>query len=890
MTRRRSTLARGFLCSFAWIVPAALAAGGEIPSPESVLGFPAGADFKLADWGAIERYFRVLDDATERVAVEAIGRTTLGKEMILVVVTSEGNMRRLENLQQQQRALADPRTLPRAQAEPLFRDAPVVLFVGCAQHATEIGSTQMALELAHRLAAGDTPGATFVRENVVLLLVPSLNPDGHQMVCDWYAKYLGTPFEGGRMPWLYHHYVGHDNNRDWAMLTQVESENVSRVLYEEWFPQILIDVHQMGRSGARMFIPPYHDPVNPNMDPLIEYQLSLIGAQMQLALSQAGKKGVITSAMFDEWLLGYFTSVPCRHNMTAQLIEMASVNVASPIFQRRAELRASEEGDGYGRRANFPEPWEGGWWRLRDIVDYELTALDATLRLAAREREAFLRSFYELGTRQIAAGRCERPFAYLVPAEQRDVATAWAMLQVLHKGGIEIHLAEEPFTADSIEYPRGTWVVLMAQPYRAHAKDLLERQTYPELRLYSGGPLERPYDVTGWTLPLLMGVKSVEVVNPFEAELSRVADWQNVPAGRIEGLQADSRYLLVERAQNNAYRLVNRVLAAAGRVEYFTSEVTLAERRLAPGTFIIPLDVSLPAPFAGSVLEHAQALGLRAFAWDELPDSPARRVQPVRLGLYQPWTASMEEGWTRFVLERFEFAYRTVHDAEVRAGGLEARYDVLLLPDVPGESIVRGATEGSLPKEYVGGIGVEGSFALRDFVRSGGTLVAIDSSCELMINTLELPLKQAPSEDEAAKKKFFCPGSILRIDTDPRHPLAYGLPPATSVMFTESPFFERVEEQGERPKKGEEKPEEKVAEEAPPAVVATYPKLNPLMSGWIENDSFLHGKAALVQATYAEGTAVLIGFPCQFRAQTHGTFKVLFNAILQAGDEPVVKE
>jgi len=876
----------GFLVCFFFFLALASGLGHsvDVPSPQEVIGFEPGTDCELADWEMIDKYLRILDAASDRVVLEEIGKSTLGREMLLAVISSAENLARAGEIKAAMRRLADPHRLPRTEALELCESMPMVLFVGCAQHATEIGSTQAALTIAHRLATEDGAEWERVRREVVFLLVPSMNPDGHQMVCDWYNAHLGTPFEGSYMPWLYHHYVGHDINRDWAMLTQAESQHISRVLFDEWFPQIVFDVHQMGRRGARMFIPPYYDPINPNIDPLIAHELTLISAQMRLDLSMAGHTGIVSDAMFDEWLLGYFTSVPCRHNMVTFLIEMASVNVASPIFQRRSELRGSRGLDDYDRRANFPEPWQGGWWRLADIVAYEQTAIFSVARLAARTKTDWLRNFYELGTRQVERGGTEPPFAFLVPPGQSDPATAFELVATLMHSGVEVHRAKEPFVADRVEYAPGTRVILMAQPFRAHAKDLLERQAYPDLRTYPGGPPERPYDVAGWSLPLLMGVDTVQVVEPFEAVLTPVPPSATLPAGTVtRSASVRPRYLIVERAQNNAYRLVNRCLARGQAVYTAPEAVELDSFSFAQGAFAIPLDAK------SAVADEARALGLRFHAVagpDELAEPAFRALKPVRLALYQPWTASMDEGWTRWVLERFEFPYQTLHDAEVRAGGLRERYDVILLPDIRATSIIEGRAEGSVPVRYTGGIGGAGVFALVDFVRAGGTVVAIDSACELLIDKLGLPLRNTLSSKGGRSRddrdRFFCPGSILRVDVDNTHPLAYGLAGSAAVMNVSSPVFERVAEEKAKSASRQDRP----VEEPKLTFVASYPSMNPLMSGWVENDEAIRGLGALVQADFAAGgRIVLIGFRCQFRAQTHGTFKVLFNAMLEPGHD-----
>ncbi|MHC4942426.1 MAG: M14 family metallopeptidase [Planctomycetota bacterium] len=867
----------------------------EVPDPEEILGFKPGTDSKLADWDMILRYFQALDQASDRVTIEKIGWSSMGRVMIVAVISSEANVAKLREIKTAMKRLSDPRSLPLAEAQALAAETPLVLFVGCAQHAREIASTQMSMSLARRMAIEETPEMESIRKNVVLLLVPSMNPDGHQMECDWYEEHLATPFEGSRMPWLYHKYVGHDNNRDWAMITQAETRNISRVLYEEWFPPIVIDIHQMGNRGARMFIPPYYDPINPNIDPLIQHELALISAQMQLDLSTAGHTGIITNAMFDEWLLGYFTSVPTRHNMVAQLIEMASVNLASPLFQRRSELRVSWTDADYGRRFNFPEPWEGGWWRLGDIVSYEEDAVLSALKLASRNRGLFVENFYRMGGKQIEAGKTEPPFAYLVPPGQNDPATAWEMIATLMRGGVEIHEARAPFKADAIEYGAGTYVISMAQPYRAHAKDLLEQQTYPNLRSYPGGPPRRPYDVAGWTLSLLMDVETVQVIEPFEAQLEKVEKQDAPPAGQVRDFANTSRYILIERSQNRAFTLVNRLLALGAEVDVLTEEIELNGKRIKAGAFV--LDIEKGA--GNEIAQQIKAAGLRALAVDSMPEGiePAP-LRPVRLGMYQPWTASMDEGWTRWVLEEFEFPYRTIHDAEIRAGRLKDRYDVILFPDLSPRSIIEGRGEGELPDRYTGGIGKEGVFALRDFFREGGTLIAMDSSCDFLIDQLELPVKNILKRERSAEermreymyrpekgddeKRFFCPGSLLRIDVDPSHPLAYGMNEAAPVMYVNSPVFQCSEKPKDKKEETKKIPRKSGFEVD---CVGTYPNMNPLMSGWIENNEVIHGKAALVQARLEKGTAVLIGFRSQFRAQAHGTFKVLFNAIFSAGVE-----
>ena len=457
-----------------------ISAQAQIISPEEAIGFPIGADYKLARWETITGYLRSLAASSDRVVLEERGKTTEGLDFVLVLISAPENLANLDHYKAIQRKLANPQRHDLTELKQLAREGKAVVMISCNIHSTEVASSQMSMELAYQLATENTPAIKEILENTILLLIPSANPDGLNMVIDWYDRTVNTPYEGAPMPWLYHKYTGHDNNRDWFMLTQVETQLVTEILYEEWFPEVVYDVHQMGNRGARFVIPPYFHPVNPNIPPLLQRELSLIGAQMALDLTSQGFTGVLSSAVYDTWWHGGFRTVPYRHNMVGILTEAASVNTASPIFQPRLSLRGHRRGlSEYAQQTNFPEPWPGGWWRLRDIIEYEKAAAYSIMSIAARQKEMFLTNFYKMGLDAIEKGEGEPPRAFLVPTNQRDIDTALKMLQILQRAGVEIHQANTSFMADGVEYPEGTYVVSMAQPFRAHAKDLLEVQQYP---------------------------------------------------------------------------------------------------------------------------------------------------------------------------------------------------------------------------------------------------------------------------------------------------------------------------------------------------------------------------------------------------------------------------
>ena len=678
-------------------------------------------------------------------------------------------------------------------------------FIGASLHGNEIMATQMSMELAHDMVTD--PELQRALEDVVLLLVPGMNPDGLDITRDWWLATRGTQWTGARMPWLYHFYVGHDNNRDFFMITQPETQAVTNVLYREWFPEVVYDVHQMGNRDARYFIPPFDDPLNPNIHPLIVRMTNLVGVQMALDLTEAGKTGIVHQDTYDLWWHGGGRTVPARHNMIGILSEAASADYGDPIVQDTADLAQPMAG------SMFPEPWEGGEWRPRDIVEYELISAKSLVNLLARQREQFVRNFARLAQEQVAEGLAGGPFAYVVPSDQPDPGSAAEMLRVLQKGGIEIQEARASFSAGGQSYPAGTRVVPMAQPFRAHAKDLLEAQAYPDIRAYPGGPPDVPYDVAGWTLPYAMGVEAVPVDEPFAMDALVVIDSIPVHAGTVIG--SGGSYALDPR-MNNTHLAIHQALGEGGQITFATEPIMAGDEQWPAGTPIISGMPNLDA----RVQEWASEWGVDAVAMD----APGGEVlRELRVGLYKPWTGSMDEGWTRFIFDQWEVPYDTLHDAQIRQGNLAQQYDVLVIPDLTYEVMIRGLDPDENPPEYVGGLGEEGAAALTEFVREGGTLVLLDSSSEFAIRELGVPVRDI-TPDRPDPAGWYAPGSLLRVRWDPTHPLAYGMPEESAVYYARSPVFE-VEPGAENV-----------------SVVARYPERDLLLSGYAQSEEQVAGQ------------------------------------------------
>jgi hypothetical protein len=682
------------------------------------------------------------------------------------------------------------------------------------------------------------------------------------IVGDWYRQSRGTAWDGTGPPWLYHPYTGHDNNRDWYMLTQPETRLLTRVLYRDWFPEVVYDVHQMGGTGARIFVPPFADPVNPNLDPAIVGAINLAGAAMASALLDAGRTGVVHQARFDLWWHGGARTVPTRHNMVGILSEAASARVASPLCLPATALRAPAPG------VTYPAAWVPTCWRLRDIVDYELVAAEALVRLAAGQRAVFVQRFVAANRRAVEAGRRDAPAAFLLPPTG-DLERRAHLANLLLATGVEVHRATAAFDADGHAWPSGTLVVRMDQAFRAHAKDLLEVQRYPERRAYPGGPPVPPYDVTGWTLPLQMDVPAAAVATLGAVPLERL-DTVVVAPGAVAG-RGD--VILLDNTVNGHIAAVWGALAAGAEVRVAPAPFHSAGRRWDAGTLVI-------RGGRAAVESAARRHGFRATA---VPSAPGLGAAPVRRGvprvaLYRSWNAAMDEGWTRWVLEQLGVPFTSVTDSVLRAGALRRRFDVVILPSETERAIADGRRSGTVPARYAGGLGEPGIAALRTFLAEGGGVIALDQASRFAVARLGAPARvlrtaarggdaaDLPDADTDSVARFSAPGSILSATVDRGHPLASGYAATIPIYFISSA----------------------VLEPGPGArAVLTYPgEESPLLSGYLEGADVLAGRAALVDAPVGAGRVVLFGFRPQHRGQTHGTFRLLTNAILLAAAAP----
>jgi hypothetical protein len=817
------------------------AAGVDTQTPEQALGRPVGTDFRLADWDEVQAYFRDLSDASPNVQVQTVGSTTEGRDLITAVISDPANLDRLDELKATAQRIADPRSIAsEEEAQALLDDARLFLFISCNIHSTEIASPEMSMQLAYELATSEEEPWVSARREIVVVLIPSVNPDGMDRVVRWYRDIEGTPYETASLTELYQRYAGHDNNRDWFALSLKETQIVTSLLYQEWFPQIYWDVHQQRTNRERMFVPPFRDPLNPNIDPEIVGNIAAIGGRMLMDLTAEGLSGVATGVTYDMWWNGGNRSVPLRHNIVGLLTEAASVSLATPLFFSKGDLRGPGDIEsGYAPSNRFPDPWPGGWWRIGDIVEYELAAARSLLGTLSREPERWLRGALNVSQRAVEKGKTDSPHAWLITTDNRDRDAVKRLLGALIHGGVEVHVAETDFEADGLTYGAGTLIVPRSQPYGAYAKDLLEVQRYPDGLA--------PYDVSGWTLPMLLGVRRVEVVRALDVEARRTPTVDDALAALPPVPASTIPWPSVDTADVDGIRRLFRILERGAPARL----VMTAEDDSAVGRWMFSGDVSA---LAGEDADMA------APATDYKTTGVTATSR--RIGVYAPWTASKDEGWLRWTLDYCEIPYRRVRNEAVRAGRLRDHLDVLILPSVASSTLRHGRSEGEVFSQYTGGLEPEGSVAIEEFVRDGGTLIACDWSVAFAVDLFGLELESAVGRGD---DRFRCPGSILRTVPTSDSPWTAGFPASQPIYFAKSRVY--------APKAGAE--DDDVGEE-----LLVYPKSGILLSGWAKNAAKIAGAAAWRRVRIGDGQVHLFGFSPHYRSWTQTTFRALTRAIL----------
>lgn len=828
-----------------------------------------GTDRKLARWDKIIEYFQILDKNCNKIIVKELGKSTEGNSFIMAIISSSKNLENIEKIKDISAKLADPRGLTELELEELVNEGKSVVAFTNSLHASEVAACQGSSELAYDLITGETPEIKTILEETVLLLFPSFNPDGQIMVVDWYKKCLGTEYEGSRLPWLYHKYVGHDNARDGFQLTQVEGRMFIKTAFLDWHAQAYVDFHQMGGNGARYYIPPYADPINPNMDPVLWREHQLYGAAMDLKLQEAGKKGVESAVGYTGYWIPAFHLIGNFHNCASMITESASVQIATPTYIDYHQLTGGRRGrPEYKAQTTFPDPWLGGWWHLRDLVEQQKISQMAVLEVASSMRRTILKNMVLKAKRNIEKGYNEKPYAYIIPNSQHDILTAYKMLDILHFAGVEIQKSLKNFIVGDTEYSKGTHVIFLNQPLRSYVKTLLERTFYPDnywTRNTDGSP-RRPYDMTTYTMAEFMGVKTIEAKDMIDGEFTKINEVEfpevKIPNKAPYGYVLDCRY-------NDSYTAVMNLLKQKFKVSRFDEEIHINDETFQPGAFLIHNKKGL----AKVLKEIAMQQHLEFISLIEKMEAKSHELKPPKIALYKRYLGgNMDEGWTRWILEKFEIPYTSIMVEDILAGDLNKKFDVILFPsdhisNITGEgreemALKRGRPLQRYPPEYEKFLDEESINNLIKFVEEGGTIVTLNEACEFAIEKFNLPVKNVVKD--IPPKDFYCPGSTIKTIIDNSQTAAYGMPSEGFIVNFNSPTFSVISNPHNEDYK----------------IVVRYPEEKMLQSGWLIGEKYLSRKIALIDAKKGKGKIVLIGFRPQARAQTHGTYKLLFNSLI----------
>jgi hypothetical protein len=869
----KNSLLRFFLTPFFILFVAVQVFPQEIPKPADHFGFQLGADQHLATYQQAYEYFQILDKASPKFKVFEMGKTEMGKPQIGAIITSERNMAELAAFKRIAERLALAKGLTDEEARKLAEQGRAVVYIDGGLHASECAPPQALPELAYDLITVGDADTKAILDNVVLLLCFA-NPDGMDLLAEWYHPNVGTKYEISPMPWVYNKYVGHDNNRDSYMNNMQETRNITKLVMKDWHPQILLNHHQTAPFPARIWVPPHAEPSNPNIHPLMFRWQNLLGTAMGLFHDRTGQEGAISRTGFDSWYPGYVTHSVDSRNIISLLTEIALHRYATPKEYTLDDF--PEWSKDFKTGVFYPSPWKPGWWRLRDAVEYAITSSKAVLHAAAVYKEKLLYDRYQMGRDVINRFEESPPYAWIVPKDQRDLPSTALFLRKMQLIGLEVHELDQSFEYKGVDYPAGTWVIPMNQAFGLHAKALFEVQHYPDMLeyppLWQGvpGPKELegayfgPQDTCGWTLPYQLGIDMIEVADkPLTVGTTLLEDVR--VAGGVEDNAPGYAYLL-SPAVNNTFIAMNRIVKNGGKLFWAKESFEDGGNIYPPGTVIVP-SVSVDGAMMNALAED---LSVEIAGIDDEVSVETYGLSAPRVALYKSWTASMDEGWTRWLFEQFEFAFKNVFDEEIRRGNLGA-YDVLVIPAMSTQAIVQGHREGTIPPKYAGGISEIGVKNIKTFVEQGGTLVLLNGGCMFAADELGVPVQDAlesvrtySGRGDSGVPEFVCPGSLIRMKFDSSHPVAYGMPDEAAAYFTRSPVFETSSEV---------------------EVVGRYPARDLLMSGYLKGEEFLQHKAGIVEYSLGKGKVIMLGFAVQNRAQPFETFRLLFNSLYYGAAE-----
>lgn len=843
-----------------------------IETPEKQFGYKPGTDRMLLDYEELIGYLQKLDAASSRLKMVEIGKSPLGRTMYIAFISAEENIKDLEKLKEINRKLALDPDLSESERETMFNQGKVFFLATLSMHSGEVGPSQAVPLIAYQLLTTDDHQILKWLDNVVYMMVPCHNPDGMDMVVRHYRKYKGTKYEGSSMPGVYHKYVGHDNNRDFVTLTQEDTKAIARIFNLDWFPQVMVEKHQMGSTGPRYFVPPAHDPIAENIDASIWNWTKIFGSNMITDMTEAGLAGVCHSYIFDDYWPGS-TETCIWKSVIGMLTEMASIKYATPIFIEPNELKVYGKGlSEYKKSINMPLPWQGGWWRLSDMLEYEIASTMSILKTASTYRKEILKFRNDLCRNEVQNGRTKPPYYYILPIAQHDQSELVELVNLLREHGVTVQRLSKSTMLEDKSFNTGDIVVLLAQPFRAFIKEVMEKQEYPLRHYTPGGEIIKPYDITSWSLPLHKGVKAVEINTRSEKLESLLEELQT--EFKIQKLYPQNFWAAAFCVNNNeSFKIAFNALKLGLKVERLKQKVNLNEEVIPNGSFIIYNDSKLNT--------LVNDLKVSPIILNESMKFGATPLNMPRIALVETYFHDMDAGWTRFVFDSYSIPFTVLRPGEFEKTDFVKNYDILIFPDVDKNILMEGKYKAKdqyyiadYPPEYTKGIGKEGIKNLMTFLDKGGIIISWGRSTNLFIGNLEivhgkddkeefrLPVQEISQQIE--KEGLYCPGSMMRTLLLEDHPLTLGMEKQIGVFFRGKPVFSTSIPSFDMDRR----------------VIGKFPEKDILLSGYCEKEESVGNKTNLVWLKKGKGQLVLFGFNPQFRASTPVAFKLLFNALL----------
>lgn len=849
----------------------------NITTPEKHFGFTPGSDGNLFLYEDLISYLEKLEKESPKLKLIKIGNSSLDKDMYIAFISSEKNINNLDNLKEMNRKLALDPNLTSDERDELFEQGKIFFLATLSMHSSEVGPSQSAPLIAYELVSTNDPEINNWLDDVVYMMVPCHNPDGMNMIVNHFNKYKGTKWDGSSLPGVYHKYIGHNINRDFVTISQPETQAISRIFNQDWFPQVMVEKHQMGSRGPRYFVPPMHDPIAENIDETLWNWMWVFGSNMITDMTKAGQAGVSQHYLFDDYWPGS-TETCIWKGVIGMLTEAASVKYGNPRFIEPNELAVYGKGlSEYKKSINMPLPWPGGWWRLSDIIDYEISSTKSIIKTSSLYRRDILEFRNDLCKKEVRKGETEPPYYYVLPKKQHDESSFVKLVNSLMEHGVKVYQLSDNITLFGINHVVGDIVVPVAQPFRAFIKEVLEKQKFPVRHYTPGGKLIKPYDITSWSLPLHKGVASIEVNKGISQDFESLLTEINGKYSLIEKFPDDYWSIAFSANNNESYKAAFYASSIGLKLYRTNQDIILDGETIPVGSFILKSKTNRAK--LDKVLKKLTVTPI--FIKNKI-NIQSTSLEIPRIAIVESFFHDMDAGWVRFLFDNYYLPYKVLNPRDFENTNFVKDFDVVIFPDENKSILMEGKSKSSddvysissLPPEYTKGIGEDGLNNLMEFINDDGIIISWGGSTELFIGILKIKHSeedieefQLPYKDiskELQKNGLYCPGSFLSVSLLDDHPITHGLPTEIGVFSRGKPVFTTSFPNFDMDRR----------------VIGKHPEENILLSGYCEKEELLGNKSSIIWLKKGKGQLVLFGFSPHFRGSTDGTFKLIFNSLL----------